>query len=86
MQHETASHALAALRAERGWSQAKLAAELGLRSKGYICDLEGGAPLSMPLAITLYRKFEMKLPPIADLSDAEIDMTEKLIARRGKAA
>lgn len=78
--------ALKKIRSDRDWSQSKLAEELGLRSKGYICDIERGGGLSRPLAIAVYRRFEVKLPPIDALSEDEIDMLERVLALRGRAS
>ncbi len=46
--------ALESFRKGRGWTQEKLANELGLRSKGYISAIESGkSPCSLRLALKL---------------------------------
>ena len=74
--------AVSALRKERGWSQAQLAEELGLKSKGYISDIERTGTISRPVAIALFKRFHLKLPPIDCLTDAEIDVLARVLPAR----
>lgn len=54
----------------RGLSQEACAAELGLRSKSYICEIETGAkPASLKLALKIERWSEGQIPA-ATLSPA----------------
>lgn len=75
---------LASARSAKGWSQEELARVLGLRSKSYICEIEGGKPPSLWVAIRIYRELGVKTSPIADLTDREIGILEK--TGRGRAA
>jgi ribosome-binding protein aMBF1 (putative translation factor) len=68
---------LADARKEKGWSQEELARRLGLKSKGYICEIEGGETPSLRVAVGLWRELGVKVAPIADLTDHEIGILEK---------
>ena len=71
---------LKTFRQSRNWTLAKAAEELGLKSKGYVFDLEKyGA--SRPVALRLYRDFGVKVAPLDHLSDAELDLLVKMDAR-----
>lgn len=70
---------LAEARKAKGWSQGDLAAKLGLKSKGYICEIEAGAPPSLRVAIGLYRELGVKTAPIEPLTDREISILEKTV-------
>lgn len=74
---------LKSFRQSRNWTLAKAAEELGLKSKGYVLDLEKKGVASRPVALTLYRNFGVKVAPIAHLTDEEIDI---LVRMEGKAA
>jgi transcriptional regulator with XRE-family HTH domain len=69
---------LADARNAKGWSQEELAGRLGLKSKSYICEIEGGAAKpSLRVAIGIYRELGVRTAPIADLTDREIAILEK---------
>ena len=75
---EPLSMNLSEARKARGWSQEELAGRLGLKSKGYICDVESGSVKpSLRVAIGIYRELGVKTAPIADLTDREIAILEK---------
>lgn len=63
----------------KGWSQGELAVKLGLRSKGYICDIENGDTPSLKVAIGLYRELGVRTAPIEALTDREIHILEKTV-------
>jgi transcriptional regulator with XRE-family HTH domain len=65
-------------RQSRNWTLARAAEELGLRSKGYVSDLEKSGAASRPVALRLYRDFGVKVPPLSNLSDEEIALLAKL--------
>ena len=73
---------LSEARKNKGWSQARLAQELGLRSKGYICDIERGAPPSLSVAVGVYRHLGVKIGPLEGLTDREVNVLEKTVAAR----
>lgn len=64
-------------RSAKGWSQEDLAKALGLKSKGYICDIEGGKAPSLRVAIGIYRHLGVRTAPISELTDREIAILEK---------
>jgi len=70
-------------RKRKGWSQARLASELGLRSKGHVCDIEREkvAP-SLSVAVGLYRHLGVKVGPLEGLTDREVSVLEKTVAAR----
>lgn len=69
-------------RKERGWSQEQLARQLGLKSKGYICEIESGAITpSLRVAIGLYRELGVKIGPVESLTDREVAILEKTVAQ-----
>lgn len=68
---------LSEARKAKGWSQGDLAKALGLKSKGYICDIENGERPSLKVAIGLYRELGVRTPPIEALTDREISILEK---------
>lgn len=75
---------LAAARKAKGWSQKDLARKLGLRSKSYICEIEGASsgepkPPSLRVAIGIYRQLGVKTAPIASLTEREINILEKTV-------
>jgi transcriptional regulator with XRE-family HTH domain len=72
---------LADARRAKDWSQEELARRLGLRSKSYICEIEGGKPPSLRVAIGIFRHLGVKTAPIAELTDREISILEKTQAR-----
>lgn len=72
---------LKTFRQSRNWSLAKAAEELGLKSKGYVCNLEQAGIASKPVAIRLYRDFGVKVAPLDHLSDDELDLLVKMDAR-----
>lgn len=67
-------------RVAKGWSQSDLARALGLRSKGYICEIEGGAAPSLRVAVGIYRELGVKIGPISGLTDREVAILEKTVA------
>lgn len=75
---------LASARIAKGWSQQELAARLGLKSKSYICEIEGsqGSPKkpSLRVAIAIHRELGVKLAPIAELSEREIAVLRKTVS------
>lgn len=72
---------LKTFRQSRNWSLAKAAEELGLKSKGYVFDLEKAGVASRPVAIRLYRDFGVKVAPLDHLSDEELEVLVKMEAR-----
>lgn len=70
---------LAQAREARGWSQEELAAKLGIKSKGHVCDIENGKQPSLALAIRIYRQLGVKPARIARLTDREIAVLEKTV-------
>lgn len=70
---------LSEARKAKGWSQRELAEKLGLKSKGHICDVEGGKPPSLRMAIGLYRELGVRTAPIEALTDREISILEKTV-------
>jgi transcriptional regulator with XRE-family HTH domain len=69
-------------RKAKGWSQRELAARMGLKSKGHICDVESGKTPSLKLAIGLYRELGVRTTPIEALTDREIAILEKTVEGR----
>lgn len=55
---------LAALRAERGWSQATLAAELGVSRQTVISIEKGRFDPSLPLAFRIARLFGLRIEDV----------------------
>lgn len=72
-----------ALRESLSLTQEELAKELGLKSKSYICGMEvGDKQPSRRIAIAIYRKYGVKLGPIADLTDDVIAVLERFPVRK----
>lgn len=70
---------LSEARKAKEWSQEDLARALGLKSKGYICEIENGKAPSLKVAIGLYRQLGVRTLPIETLTDREISILEKTV-------
>ena len=66
-------------RKAKGWSQEDLAKNLGLKSKSYICEIEGGDTPSLKVAVGIFRHLGVRTAPIAALTDREISILEKTV-------
>lgn len=72
---------LKTFRLSRNWSLARAAEELGLRSKSYVFDLEKRGTVTRPIALRIYRDFNVKVAPVDGLTDEELDLLVRLEAR-----
>lgn len=73
---------LKTFRLSQGWTLEQAARELGLKSKGYVHDLEKQGAASTPVALKLWRDFGVKVRPIAHMSDEEVAVLQKFGADR----
>lgn len=72
---------LAEYRKSEGLTLKALADRIGVQSEGYVSDIEKGfKPPSKPVAVRILRATGIKLGPIANLTDAEIALLEKMQA------
>lgn len=70
---------LKSLRTDRGLSLDEMARELGLRSKGYLSDLENKpGPIPRGVALRVYEKFGARVGPLESLTTDEIGLLLKL--------
>lgn len=76
---------LATYRRKRGLSQAKVAAAIGLRSKGHVSDLERGrVPITLKLALRIQKWSDGEVKA-AELCPDAADLVDQLGDQRGQA-
>lgn len=71
---------LKTFRLSRQLSQAKLAEDLGLRSKSYICEIEKSGVVPQAIAVAIYRKHGALVGPLAALTAREAAILAKVAA------